>query len=163
MKQTDEITIRHEFKPGDAGRLIELHGLLYAREYGFDHTFEAYVAKPLAEFMLHGSSRERIWLVDCDGILAGSIAIVEHSKAEAQLRWFLLSPDLRGKGLGSKLMEEAIAFCREQRYEKVILWTVNSLVAAAKVYQKAGFIMTEQNTHTIWGCLLTEQRYDLEL
>ena len=133
-KTTNEITIRHEFKPGDAGRLIELHGLLYAREYRFDHTFEAYVAKPLAEFILKGSSREKIWLVECDGLLAGSIAIVEHSKSEAQLRWFLLGPDLRGKGLGSALMENAVAFCREQGYEKVFLWTVSSLVIAAKVY-----------------------------
>ena len=162
-KTLEEIHVRNEFRPGDAGRLIELHGLLYSKEYGFDHTFEAYVAKPLAEFMLRNSPRERIWLVDHDGILMGSIAIVEHSESDAQLRWYLLHPTLRGKGLGRRLVEDAVVFCRDADYKSVFLWTVSSLHVAALVYEKAGFRMGEQKTHKIWGKTLTEQRYDLEL
>jgi GNAT superfamily N-acetyltransferase len=162
-KQSPEVRVRHEFKPGDVGRLVELHGLLYSQEYGFDHTFEAYVAKPLAEFVLHQTDRERIWLVDADGILMGSLAIVNHGEQEAQLRWYLLHPILRGRGLGTRLIEESIAFCRESGYKKVFLWTVSSLLAAAQVYRHAGFRVTEEHTHEIWGGLLTEQRYDLEL
>jgi GNAT superfamily N-acetyltransferase len=161
--QQSKITIRHDFRPGDAGRLTELHGLLYSQEYGFDHTFEAYVAEPLAEFMLSQTPRERIWLVDSDGVLMGSVAIVKHSETEAQLRWFLLHPALRGRGLGNRLVEEAVAFCRECGYERVFLWTVSSLLAAAKVYHNADFRLTEEHTHEIWGCTLTEQRYDLVL
>ena len=97
---SNELRIRHTFKPGDAGRLIGLHGLLYAHEYGWDHTFEAYVAKPLADFILTQTSREKIWLVDFNDVLMGSIAIVKHGETEAQLRWFFLHPSLRGKGLG---------------------------------------------------------------
>lgn len=162
-KPSHVVTIRHDFRPGDAGRLIELHGLLYSREHGFDHTFEAYVAKPLAEFMLTRAPRERIWLVDSDGVLMGSLAIVRHTETEAQLRWFLLHPLLRGRGLGNRLVEEAVAFCRESGYERVFLWTVSSLLAAAQVYRKADFRLTEEHTHEVWGCLLTEQRYDLVL
>ncbi|TSA17981.1 GNAT family N-acetyltransferase [bacterium] len=161
--QQSKIEIRHAFRTGDAGRLIELHGLLYSREYGFDHTFEAYVAKPLAEFMLTQTPRERIWLVDSDAVLMGSVAIVKHSETEAQLRWFLLHPSLRGRGLGNRLVEEAVAFCRESGYERVFLWTVSSLLAAAQVYHKAGFRLTEEYTQEIWGCRVTEQRYDLVL
>jgi GNAT superfamily N-acetyltransferase len=157
------IRIRHEFRPGDIGRLVELHGLLYSSEYGFDHTFEAYVSKPLAEFVLQQSDRERIWLVDADDVLMGSVAIVEHSAAEAQLRWYLLHPSLRGRRLGTRLVEESIVFCREQHYERVFLWTVSPLVAAARVYSKAGFRISEEITHRIWGCQLTEQRYELNL
>jgi GNAT superfamily N-acetyltransferase len=160
---SQSVRIRHEFRSGDAGRLIELHGLLYSQEYGFDHTFEAYVAKPLAEFMLRRSPRERIWLVDFDGTLMGSIAIVQHSQTQAQLRWYLLHPTLRGRGLGKQLLEDALAFCRECGYKRVFLWTVSSLSAAARVYEKAGFQMSEKITHAIWGNMLTEQRYDLEL
>ncbi len=158
-----EIRVRHEFKPGDLGKLIELHGLLYSQEYGFDHTFEAYVAKPLAEFVLQRSDREHIWLVDSDGILMGSLAIVRHNETEAQLRWYLLHPSLRGKGLGKQLVEECIVFCRARGYRKIFLWTVSSLLAAAQVYRHAGFRVVEEHTHEIWGCTLTEQRYDLEL
>lgn len=157
------IRIRHSFQPGDTGRLIGLHGLLYAREYGWDHTFEAYVAQPLAEFVLKHGSREKIWLVDYNGVLMGSIAIVKHSDTEAQLRWFLLHPSIWGRGLGSQLVRDAIDFCGEVGYKHVFLWTVSSLTAAARIYTNAGFHLSEENTHTIWGCVLTEQRYDLLL
>jgi GNAT superfamily N-acetyltransferase len=157
------VTIRNEFRPGDAGRLIALHGLLYAEEYGFDQTFEAYVAKPLAEFMLTRTRRERIWLVDLDEVLTGCLAIVRHGDTDAQLRWYLLHPDLRGKGLGTKLVEDAVAFCREQGYKRIFLWTVSALTAAARVYVKTGFQLTEEHTHEMWGCMVTEQRYDLIL
>ena len=72
--------------PGDIGCLTYLHGILYAREYGWDYTFEAYVAEPLAKFTKSHTDRERIWIVEKDGKLSGSIAIVESSKGEAQLR-----------------------------------------------------------------------------
>ena len=157
------IEIRYKVKPGDLGRLVELHGLLYSQEYGFDHTFEAYVAEPLARFVISRTERERIWLVDDGGILMGSLAIVKQSDTDAQLRWFLLHPSLRGKALGSRLMNDAITFCHDKDYRRVFLWTVSDLHAAAAIYRKVGFQLVEEHTHMIWGCMLTEQRYDLEL
>jgi GNAT superfamily N-acetyltransferase len=113
--------------------------------------------------VLRQDVRESIWLVDINNVLRGSLAIVKHNETEAQLRWYLLHPSLRGKGLGTRLMEESIAFCRQQGYTKVFLWTVSSLHAAAHVYIRAGFRVTEEHTHEMWGCILTEQRYDLQL
>ncbi len=157
------VNIRNQLIPGDIGYLTYLHGILYANEYGWDYTFEAYVAGPLAEFARAHSNRERIWIVEKDGQVEGSIAIVEASKKEAQLRWMLLTPDLRGYGIGKLLVEAALEFCKEQDYSTVFLWTVSLLAAATKLYQSVGFQLTEQKTHQIWGMELTEQRYDLEL
>ncbi|MEQ8462164.1 GNAT family N-acetyltransferase [Coleofasciculus sp. E1-EBD-02] len=94
------------------GYLTYLHGILYAKEYGWDNTFEAYVACPLAEFAKSQTDRERIWIVEKDGKVAGSIAIVEASQENAQLRWLLLHPNLRGYGIGKTLVEAAIRFCQ---------------------------------------------------
>ena len=158
-----DVSIRHSIEPGDIGYLTYLHGKLYADEYGWDHTFEAYVAGPLAEFAKAHTDRERIWIVEKDGKVAGSIAIVEASADKAQLRWLLLHPDLRGRGIGRILMEDALRFCKECHYSSVFLWTVDDLAAAAGLYRSVGFQVTEQTTHELWGTIVTEQRYQLNL
>ena len=140
---TASIVIRTELKPGDLGSVVHMHGVIYAREYGFDHTFEAYVAAPLAAFVQSASSNERIWLADRDGSLVGCVAIVEHTPAVAQLRWFLIDPDCRGLGLGKRLLSDAVDFCRQCGYQSVVLWTVSGLPAAAHLYHAAGFRKVE--------------------
>jgi N-acetylglutamate synthase-like GNAT family acetyltransferase len=162
-KSRPGIRIRHDLKPGDIGYLTYLHGTLYAKEYGWDHTFEAYVAGPLSEFAKSNNDRERVWIVEKDEKVAGSIAIVEASKEEAQLRWLLLHPDLRGDGIGRKLVEEAISFCRDSGYSLVFLWTVSELAAAARLYRSMGFQKTEESANALWGTEVIEQRYELRL
>jgi GNAT superfamily N-acetyltransferase len=157
------VTIRHDLRPGDIGYVTYLHGVLYAIEHGWDHTFDAYVAAPLAEFAKSHTDRERIWIVEQDGLIAGSVAIVEVSREQAQLRWLLLHPELRGQGIGRILVEEAVSFCRARGYSSVFLWTVSTLAPAANLYKSAGFRLTEEKTHEAWGTLVTEERYNLEL
>jgi N-acetylglutamate synthase and related acetyltransferases len=157
------ISIRHDLRPGDVGYITYLHGILYAPEQGWDHTFDAYVAIPLAEFARSQSSRERIWIVEDGERTVGSLAIVKFSEREAQLRWLLLVPEVRGQGIGRRLVEEALDFCRDAGYSSVFLWTVNTLPIAAKLYQSEGFRNTEELTHELWGRTVTEVKYELRL
>ena len=85
------------------------------------------------------------------------------SAREAQLRWLLLHPDVRGLGLGRKLVEEDLAFCRDAEYSSVFLWTVSTLPAAAGLYRSVGFKETENVTHELWGSLVTVVKYEPEL
>jgi N-acetylglutamate synthase-like GNAT family acetyltransferase len=157
------VSIRHDLRPGDVGYMTYLHGTLYAPEQGWDHTFDAYVAIPLAEFAKSKSPRERIWIVEKEGRIIGSAAIVKFSEKEAQLRWLLLHPEVRGRGLGRRLVEDALDFCRDVGYSSVFLWTVNTLPIAAQLYQSAGFKQTDELTHELWGSTVTEVRYELAL
>jgi len=156
--------IRHHIKPGDIGYLIYLHGILYAKEYGYDQTFEAYVASGLAEFVHSFSSdKDRIWLAETNSRIIGSIAIVAHSKMDAQLRWFLVHPDYRELGIGKELLNAALQFCKECKYKTIFLWTTSELMEASHLYTSFGFNKTEEKTHEIWGKKVTEERYDLHL
>ena len=158
------ITIRDQIKPGDLGAITWLHGILYAEEYDLDWSFEAYVAEPLSELVKSGDfTDQRLWIVEQDNKVLGSIAIVKNSPEEAQLRWFILHPNLRGKGLGKQLTSKALEFCRERRYERVILWTFDELDAAIGIYKKNGFLKVEEITHVHWGRTVTEEKYVLEL
>ena len=156
--------IRTDIRPGDIGRVAEMHGELYAREYGLDHTFEGYVAAGLGEFAVgFDGGRDRLWLAEEGGRLVGSVAIAGRDGVTAQLRWLLVRPEARGSGLGGGLLGEAVGFCRERGFRSVFLWTISELTAAAHLYRRAGFTPTERKTHDIWGAPHTEERYDLEL
>jgi len=154
--------IRHNIKPGDIGYLTYLHGILYAKEYGYDQTFEAYVAGGLAEFVQSfNPDKDRIWLAETNDRIIGSVAIVRHSEVDAQLRWFLVHPDYRGLGIGKELLKEALQFCKERKYKTIFLWTTSELTEAGHLYTSFDFNKTEEKTHKIWGKRVTEERYDL--
>jgi GNAT superfamily N-acetyltransferase len=153
--------IRHELEPGDLGMVVHLHGLVYAREYGLDTSFEPYVAKPLADFVLSGSGR--LWIAEDGDRIVGSIALVDADADTGQLRWFLVVPEARGTGLGSRLLEHALAYGRERGMSHIFLWSFAELTDALRLYECAGFRTTETKTALIWGAERTEVRMDLEL
>lgn len=156
--------IRKSFKPGDFGSVIKLHGVLYGQEYGLDHTFEGHVAAGIGEFAKQFDSNKDLFVVaEDDGQIVGSIAINGLPDQTAQLRWFLLHPSIRGAGLGKRLLNEALDFCRARRFKSVSLWTISDLKAAAHLYREVGFTVTEEKTYEFWGGIRTEQRYDLVL
>jgi GNAT superfamily N-acetyltransferase len=158
-----EIRLRTDLRPGDLGQFVHLHGVIYARERGFDPTFEAYVAGPLAEFVRAGSPRDRLWIAERYGRIVGCVAIVGISQRTAQLRWFLVDPSTRGTGLGKRLLSQAIDFCRDSGYAEVILWTESALSVAAHLYRLAGFRKTEEKPGRLWGVDLVEEKYELML
>ncbi|MBP1662689.1 MAG: N-acetyltransferase [Thermoplasmatales archaeon] len=157
------IHLRTSIKPGDVEAIISLHGTIYAQEYGFDTTFEHYVATPLRQFASSHTLREKLWVVEQGGSIKGCIAVIKSDEATAQLRWFLLHPQLRRKGIGKKLIHEAVLFVQQQGYVSVFLWTVNLLERANRLYRTMGFQLTEEKTHMLWGKELTEQKYELVL
>lgn len=154
-------SIRHEIRPGDLGMIVHLHGVLYAREYGLDTTFEPYVAKPLADFVL--TKTGRLWVAEEGDRIVGSIAVVDAGENEGQLRWFLVAPEARGRGVGRRLLEEALAYCAARGFQRVFLWSVADLDSALRLYERAGFTVTERKEAQVWGAVRTELRMDLEL
>jgi ribosomal protein S18 acetylase RimI-like enzyme len=155
--------IRTRMVPGDLGEIVRLHGFIYEKEYGLDNTFEAYVAGPLSDFVLHPLKGQRIWMVEGSGKVAGCIAIVKVEEGIAQLRWFILTPETRGRGIGKRLMGEAVNFSRDAGYRRIILWTFSELETAIALYKKWGFRKTEEKAHRIWGRDLVEEKYELDL
>ena len=140
-----------------------MHGAIYAREHGFDPTFEAYVAGPLSASALAASPRERVWIAERGTTIVGCVAIVAASEDVAQLRWFLVDPSARGAGLGTMLLDTAIGFARERGYASVILWTVSALAGAARLYLAAGFEKVEELAARRWGVEVVEEKHVLRL
>lgn len=155
------VNIRH-YRAGDAGYISYRHGVLYEKEYNLDTVFEKYVMAGLLKFLDNPESGE-LWMAEADGKIVGFIAIIGIDEKNAQLRWFLIEPEFRGKGLGHQLMAEALGYCRRKKFTRVYLWTFKGLDAARHLYSCTGFIQTEEAANDTWRKGLIEEKWELDL
>jgi len=159
----EDVSIRTELRPGDLGYVIYLHGALYSREYDYGVQFESYVAKGLCEFYdKYDPLRNRVWVCEHNSRMIGFLLLMDRGRA-AQLRYFLIAPEYRGIGLGSRLLSLCLDFLRACGYKESYLWTTHELTAAAALYSRVGFKLTEEKESNAFGKPLREQRYDLVL
>lgn len=158
------VTIRRLGEPGDLGWVVMAHGEVYADEFGWDSSFEALVARIVADYAAqHDPDREAAWIAEIDGKRVGCVFCVANDSTTAQLRILLVLPSARGLRLGARLVEECITFARDVGYERMVLWTNDPLVAARHIYLAAGFRLTEETPHHSFGVDLVGQTYELDL
>ena len=158
--------VRRERRPGDVEAIVELHRRLYLPVYGLDESFVAGVEAGVREAASRGwpGEREGIWIVESGGEVTGSVALTDQGAGEARLRWVVLAPELRGHGLGRRLITEAVELARHGGYGLIALETFSELRAAAAIYRSLGFELVAAETGPKWGRPdLTFQRYELRL
>jgi len=151
-------------QPGDMGWVVQQHGEIYAREYGWNADFEALVADIVARFLRNFQPQwERCWIAEVDGQRAGAVFVVRKSRQVAQLRMLILTPQARGLGLGARLTGECIAFARSKGFRKMVLWTNSCLTAARAIYAKRGFQLIKSEPYQGFGKDPVGETWELKL
>jgi DNA-binding MarR family transcriptional regulator/N-acetylglutamate synthase-like GNAT family acetyltransferase len=143
--------------PGDLGWVVARHGARYAQEYGWDQTFEALVAKILADYAADPDPRQAGWIAEVDGEPVGCIFCTRKDEDTAQLRLLLVEPAARGTGIGGRLVDQCLRFARDAGYREIMLWTNDVLADARRIYQRAGFELEHEAPHHSFGKDLVEQ------
>jgi DNA-binding MarR family transcriptional regulator/N-acetylglutamate synthase-like GNAT family acetyltransferase len=150
---------------GDFGWIVSRHGALYAEEYGWTELFEGLCAQIVADFVNNfDEKRERCWIAEMNGENVGCIMLVEDAQpGVARIRLSLVDPKARGLGLGHRLVDECVKFARKAGYKRVTLWTHSVLTAARRVYEKAGFTLTNSEPRHSWSKDVVAEYWDLDL
>ncbi len=151
-------------RTGEMGWVVARHAALYAQEYGWGVRFEGLCAEIVAQMIAsHDPARDRHWIAEMDGEPVGSVFVVKASDEVAKLRLLLVEPKARGLGLGTRLVDECIAFARAAGYRKMTLWTHSVLTAARHIYQAAGFALVAQEAHADWGVPVVGETWEREV
>jgi GNAT superfamily N-acetyltransferase len=161
-------TVRRELRVGDTDAIVLLHRNVYGPEYGLGPAFSAMVARDVESARARGWPRRHgaVWLIDGpgEGELLGALALThEKPPTLGHVHWFALMPQLRGLGLGRRLLGELLDTAREQGIERLELETVSMLTAAAHLYRSVGFQVIDSRESDDWDVPVTLQHYALGL
>lgn len=159
IEREGTLTLR-DLEPGDLGWLVQRHGELYAREYGYDHTFERLVARIAADF---DPDTDRAWVAEIDRAKVGAILCVHADDTTAKLRTLLVEPKARGRGVGQTLIDAVIRHATASGYRTLTLYTNDNLHPARRLYERAGFTLTEATPETAYGHDHVAQTWSLTL
>ena len=153
-----------QHQPGDMGWVVHRQAILYAEEYGWDGTYEALAAEIVAQFIKNYEPKcERGWIAEKDGERVGAAFVAKASDEIAKLRLLHVEPEVRGLGIGKRLVEECVRFARQAGYQKMTLWTQSILHAARHIYKQAGFHLVREEQHHSFGQDLTAETWELDL
>ncbi|MEV0369218.1 helix-turn-helix domain-containing GNAT family N-acetyltransferase [Streptomyces sp. NPDC050636] len=159
-----EVSLRTS-RPGDLGWMVERNAALYAAEYGFDLSYEALVARIVAEYAeAFDPARDRTWIAELGGERVGAVMCVRDARpGTARLRLLLVEPGARGHGVGRRLVGTCVEFARGAGYAELVLWTNSVLAAARRIYERAGFELVGESAHHSFGQDLVGQDWRLAL
>jgi hypothetical protein len=162
MKSTALLTTG--YVPGAIAAIIALHANYYREGFALGLVFEARIAIELSSFLLNlEPSRDLLIIAGVEKEIVGSIVVdgTTLGPDEAQLRWFVADP--KYPQLESQLMEEAIKFCSQKNYQRILISTMAGSLLADRLTAHWGFKFFERNVGHRWDRPLEEQIFEVSL
>jgi len=87
----------------------------------------------------YSSPAGTLLLARVDGAAAGCVGVRPLDAGRCEMKRLYVRPQFRCTGLGRTLAEQAIAFARSARYQRMALDTLPQMMAATRIYRELGF------------------------
>jgi len=144
VKSELQLRIRPATQPGDMGWILMKQGEIFASEFKMDMAkVEGFAAQTLADFIPNRNSEGYgAWMAEVGGTRVGCVLCVKENETAGRLRLLLVTPEGRGFGVGTSLVEHVIQFVKSQEYLKLILFTTSVQRDGHRVYERLGFVRT---------------------
>lgn len=157
MGGADDIVLRAP-APGDMSWLQYREMVALAPLYGWDQKYESHIAQVAAYFLGRLDSKvDRFWVAARGEELLGSVGLMRESEEVGRLRLLYVEPQARGLGLGRRLVSTCLDFARESGCKEVVLWTVDVLETARRIYAESGFVLEHSEiTHDLGAPCMDE-------
>ncbi len=110
--------------------------------------------------MKYGMPWGRLYLLLCDGRIAGSIGLKKFDEESCEIKRLYVRPEFRGHRLGEVLVRRFIEDAREIGYKYILLDTFPFLESAIHIYKKLGFYEIESYNNSPMDSLIY-LKYDL--
>ena len=151
------------FRTGDLFTIAARQSILY-EPYGWKRPMEILQGEITTAFLRDFKpGREQCWVAERAGLMAGAVMLVDAGGNVGQLRLLHVEPWARGRGIGAALVGECVAFARQAGYDRMRLWTHTILKSARRIYEAAGFTITETAVHHEFGEPVQGETWELEL
>ena len=163
MTTEDEIIIRSPL-PGELGWIVQVHGEYYAETNGWYGEFECIVAKIVVDYLsVEPCERQACFIAELNGQRVGCIMLTAGSYSEGKLRVMFVSPEARGKGIGTLLIKAVLDKARTIGYKTISLWTTNTQIAARELYKKIGFAIVSVNPNTTFAKGSNDEQWRMKI
>ena len=127
-----------EFQEKDAPYVKELVNSILFEEFPFSS--KAYQIDDIDSISkAYNGQRDIFYVMEESGKIVGTAGIKEDTKQVALLRRVYVNSALRGKGIGSSLMNTAIDFCRQRGYRQVVFRSTSQMQGAINLCLRKGF------------------------
>jgi GNAT superfamily N-acetyltransferase len=149
-------TVRGHLDPDDATAIAEVHRRVFCAEYGFIGDFVDEVERDVRFCASRGwPEAGAVWIVELAGRVAGSLAFTFEGQAGdglyvGELRWFALELELRGSGLGRRMLEELLETAEDQGVDRLELDCAAECAGAGRLFDAYGFVVVAERLRPGW-------------
>lgn len=144
-KTVNDILLTTDFTAEDIELSIKRQREIFGGEFGFLDSSHPYAEKAIREFAVNWDKQKDFMLIAKENSkFAGTITFMGEENGVGHLRFLILEPHLRGKGIGKAIVTTALEWAKEMGYNHIWLSTHSVLETARHMYTKLGFVKVSE-------------------